>query len=91
MYIIIGKSKYIFKDFSSDFLNSTDAKKLFKDNKGIKNYEKEKESNKKDEINKDIKWEEEKNNIKTINTDIEMQIILNINKPEHIFLEKERE
>ena len=40
-YIIIGKSKSIFKDFSSNIMNYEDAKKLFKDNKGIKNYEKE--------------------------------------------------
>ena len=42
-YIIIGKSKSIFKDFSSGVLNSEEAKKLFKDNKGIKNYEEDKE------------------------------------------------
>jgi len=56
-YIIIAKSKYIFKDFSSELINSSQAKKLFKDNKGIKNYEKEKEK----KIMKDnIENEEEK-------------------------------
>ena len=40
-YIIIGKSEYIFKDFSSEIMNFTEAKNMFKDNKGIKNYEKE--------------------------------------------------
>ena len=72
-YIIIGKSKYIFKDFSSDIINSTDAKKLFKDDKGIKNYEKEKELNKKDELDKDKQCEEGENNINNIDMDIEMK------------------
>ncbi len=40
-YIIIGKSEYIFKDFSSEIMNYQSALQLFKDNKGIKNYEKE--------------------------------------------------
>jgi hypothetical protein len=52
-YIIIGKSKYIFKDFSSGVIKTEKAQKFFKDNKGIKNYEKEK----KKEL---IKNEEEK-------------------------------
>ena len=72
-YIIIGKSKYIFKDFSSDIINSTDAKKLFKDDKGIKNYEKEKELNKKDELDKDKQCEEGENNINNLDMDIEMK------------------
>ena len=60
-YIIIAKSKYIFKDFSSELINSSQAKKLFKDNKGIKNYEKEKEKEKEKKIMKDnIENEEEK-------------------------------
>jgi len=58
-YIIIAKSKYIFKDFSSDVINTEQAKKIFKDNKGIKNYEKEKQK----KLMKDnIKYEEEKSN-----------------------------
>ena len=72
-YIIIAKSKYIFKDFSSELINSSQAKKLFKDNKGIKNYEKEKEKEKK--IMKDnIENEEEKideNNIINEKMDLE--------------------
>ena len=38
-YIIIGKSEYIFKDFASEAMNSKEAKNLFKNNKGIQNYE----------------------------------------------------
>ena len=47
-YIIIGKSKYIFKDFSSDIMDFNSAKNLFKDNKGIINYEKEYNKREKD-------------------------------------------
>ena len=67
-YIIIGKSKYIFKDFSSDIINSEEAKKLFKDNKGIKNYEREKEKKLNKNMNNDIEKEEEKDNINEIQT-----------------------
>ena len=59
-YIIIGKSKYIFKDFSSDMLNSEQAKKLFKDNKGIKNYEKEKQKKDNNFDNEEKKSDENK-------------------------------
>ena len=61
-YIIIGKSDKIFKDFSSEIINFTQAKTLFKDNKGIKNYEKEFNKKENDIIN--LKEEEEKNNEK---------------------------
>ena len=61
-YIIIGKSEYIFKDFSSEIMNFEEAKNLFKDNKGIKNYEKEFNKKENDIIN--LKEEEEKNNEK---------------------------
>ena len=79
-YIIIGKSKYIFKDFSSDIINSEEAKKLFKDNKGIKNYEKEKEKKLNKNMNNDIEKEEEKENTNEIQTglnkkmDVEIEI-----------------
>ena len=72
-YIIIAKSKYIFKDFSSELINSSQAKKLFKDNKGIKNYEKEKEKEKK--IMKDnIENEEEKMDLEGDNSTKENNI-----------------
>ena len=68
-YIIIGKSDKIFKDFSSEMINFSEAKKLFKDNKGIKNYEKE--FNKKEiEINNN--FEEKKGNDDN-DEDIEMR------------------
>ena len=68
-YIIIGKSDKIFKDFSSEMINFSEAKKLFKDNKGIKNYEKE--FNKKEiEINNN--FEERKGNDDN-DEDIEMR------------------
>jgi len=72
-YIIIGKSKSIFKDFSSKILNSKEAKKLFKDNKGIKNYEKDKEK----KLNK---YEEENGNINEINIDIKNKMDIETNK-----------
>ena len=59
-YIIIGKSKYIFKDFSSDMLNSEQAKKLFKDNKDNKNYEKEKQKKDNNFDNEEKKSDENK-------------------------------
>ena len=68
-YIIIGKSKYIFKDFSSDVLNSEQAKKLFKDNKGIKNYEKEKQKKDTNADNEEKKSDE--NNILNEKMDLE--------------------
>ena len=72
-YVIIAKSKYIFKDFSSELINSSQAKKLFKDNKGIKNYEKEKEKEKK--IMKDnIENEEEKMDLEGDNSTKENNI-----------------
>ena len=72
-YIIIGKSKSIFKDFSSEILNSKEAKKLFKDNKGIKNYEKDKEK----KLNK---YEEENGNLNEINIDINNKMDIETNK-----------
>ena len=69
-YIIIGKSDKIFKDFSSEMMNFTEAKKLFKDNKGIKNYENEFNKREK-EMN--LNFEEKKNNEEIDNDeDIEM-------------------
>ena len=74
-YIIIAKSKYIFKDFSSELINSSQAKKLFKDNKGIKNYEKEKEKEKEKKIMKDnIENEEEKMDLEGDNSTKENKI-----------------
>ena len=67
-YIIIGKSKSIFKDFSSNILNSEEAKNLFKDNKGIKNYEKKLKiinNNENNEINYE-EQKEDKDNLKDI-------------------------
>ena len=84
-YIIIGKSKYIFKDFSSEILNSEQAKKLFKDNKGIKNYEKEKQLNQNSEKDYVDVFEEKKSNENKINEkmDIDKDIEIN-NKDEDI-------
>ena len=81
-YIIIGKSKYIFKDFSSDIINSEEAKKLFKDNKGIKNYEKEKEKKLNKNMNNDIEKEEEKDNKNEIQNGLnkKMDIEIDIDK-----------
>jgi len=79
-YIIIGKSKYIFKDFSSDILNSEQAKKLFKDNKGIKNYEKEKEKlNQNNEKDYGDEFEEKKNNANKINDKMDVDIDIEMN------------
>ena len=72
-YIIIGKSKSIFKDFSSQILSSGEAKKLFKDNKGIKNYEKEKEK----KLNK---YDEENCNINEININVNNKMDIETNK-----------
>ena len=81
-YIIIGKSKYIFKDFSSDIINSEEAKKLFKDNKGIKNYEKEKEKRLNKNMNNGIEKEEEKDNLNEIQKGLnkKMDIEIDIDK-----------
>ena len=62
-YVIIGKSKSIFKDFSSDVLNTEKASKLFKDDKGIKNYEKK---IKREENNNDNEINKEENNIEDV-------------------------
>ena len=79
-YIIIGKSKYIFKDFSSDILNSEQAKKIFKDNKGIKNYEKEKEKlNQNNEKDYGDEFEEKKNNENKINDKMDVDIDIEMN------------
>ena len=78
-YIIIGKSKSIFKDFSSGVLNSEEAKKLFKDNKGIKNYEKDKEK-KWNKDKQEFEYEEKKeendneNNINIINEEMDVEM-----------------
>ena len=61
-YIIIGKSKFIFKDFSSEMMDFESAKKLFKDNKGLKNYEKE-FNKKENDINLNLEKEKENENI----------------------------
>jgi len=79
-YIIIAKSKYIFKDFSSDVINTEQAKKLFKDNKGIKNYEKEKQKklmkdNENNIINEKMDLEGE-NSIKENNSDNDNRYII---------------
>ena len=84
-YIIIAKSKHIFKDFSSELINSSQAKKLFKDNKGIKNYEKEKEKEKK--IMKDnIENEEEKMDLEEDNIIKENNIDNNNNENKYVII-----
>ena len=79
-YIIIAKSKYIFKDFSSGVINTEQANKLFKDNKGIKNYEKEKQKklmndNENNIINEKMDLEGE-NSIKENNSDNDNRYII---------------
>ena len=66
-YIIIGKSEYIFKDFSSEVMNYSKAKDLFKDNKGLKNYEK-----KFNKMEKELTENEERKNNEEEIEDIEM-------------------
>ena len=79
-YIIIGKSKYIFKDFSSDIISSEDAKKLFKDNKGIKNYEKEKEKNLIINKGDDFEKDEVEDNINKNQTKLNNKMDIEIDK-----------